>query len=52
MTKRTSLEQLKRHLRPGKVYRREDLACWSNAVDRHLQQLVKDNTLLKLAGGL
>jgi hypothetical protein len=48
----TRLEALKKHLRRGKVYRREDLARWSNAVDRHLKQLVADGTLTKLAGGL
>src|SRR6266849_3095481 len=46
------LEELKRHLRPGRVYRREDLAQWSKAVDRHLKQLVSDGTLTKLAPGL
>lgn len=48
----TKLEELKRHLRPGQVYRRKDLGRWSNAVDRHLKQLVSDGTLTKLAGGL
>jgi len=48
----TKLQELKKHLRPGRVYRREDLARWSNAVDRHLKQLVSDGTLTKLAGGL
>jgi hypothetical protein len=48
----TRLQQLKQHLRPGAVYRREDLARWSNAVDRHLKQLVRDGTLTKLSGGL
>jgi len=48
----TTLERLKRRLRPGEVYRRADLARWSNAVDRHLKQLVEDGTLTKLAGGL
>lgn len=48
----TKVEELKRRLRPGQVYRREGLAQWSNAVDRHLRQLVKDGTLTKLAGGL
>jgi hypothetical protein len=48
----TKLEELKQRLRPGKVYRREDLAQWSNAVDRHLRQLVEEGTLTKLAGGL
>src|SRR6516165_7724229 len=48
----TKLEALKRHLRPGQVYRRGDLSRWSNAVDRHLKQLVADGTLTKLSGGL
>jgi hypothetical protein len=48
----TKALELKRHLRPGQVYRREDMAQWSNAVDRHLKQLVSDGTLTKLAGGL
>src|SRR5262245_4081957 len=48
----TRLQALKKHLRPGQVYRREDLARWSNAVDRHLKQLQDDGTLTKLAGGL
>jgi hypothetical protein len=48
----TKAQELKRHLRPGRVYRREDLSQWSNAVDRHLKQLVSDGTLTKLAGGL
>jgi hypothetical protein len=48
----TKLQELKRHLRPGQVYRREDLAQWSNAVDRHLKQLVEDGTLTKLRPGL
>src|SRR5216684_8351923 len=48
----TKLQELKRRLRPGQVYRREDVARWSNAVDRHLKQLVEEGTLTKLAGGL
>jgi hypothetical protein len=48
----TKLAALKKRLRPGEVYRREDLARSSNAVDRHLKQLVADGTLTKLAGGL
>jgi hypothetical protein len=48
----TKAQELKRHLRPGRVYRREDLSQWSNAVDRHLRQLVDDGALTKLAGGL
>jgi hypothetical protein len=46
------LQELKKHLRPGRVYRREDLARWSRAVDRHLRQLLDDGTLTKLASGL
>ena len=46
------VEALKKHLKPGEVYRRADLQEWSTAVDRHLQQLVKDGTLQKLSGGL
>jgi hypothetical protein len=48
----TKLDELKQHLKPGSVYRREELARWSNAVDRHLKQLVASNVLTKLAGGL
>src|SRR5216684_4245685 len=48
----TKVQELKKHLRPGQVYRREDLARWSNAVDRHIKQLLADGTLTKLAGGL
>src|SRR5712691_12843786 len=48
----TRLAALKKHLLTGQVYRREDLARWSNAVDRHLRQLQNDGTLTKLASGL
>jgi len=48
----TKLQQLKGHLRPGQVYRREELAQWSNAIDRHLRQFVDDGTFTKLARGL
>jgi hypothetical protein len=48
----TKAEELKKHLRPGEVYRREDLARWSHSVDRHLKRLVAEGTLTKLAGGL
>jgi hypothetical protein len=46
------LQELKAHLKPGQVYRREDFTRWSTAPDRHLKQLVEDGTLTKLAGGL
>ncbi|HXZ01162.1 MAG TPA: hypothetical protein VEI03_14270 [Stellaceae bacterium] len=48
----TRLQALRKRLRPGQVYRRKDLARWSNAVDRHLKQLQDEGTLTKLAGGL
>jgi hypothetical protein len=48
----TKLQEFKRHLQPGRVYRRQDLAKWSSSVDRHIKQLVEDGTLSKLAGGL
>jgi hypothetical protein len=48
----TKLQQFKKHLRPGRVYRREQLARLSSAVDRHLKQLVNEGMLTKLAGGL
>jgi hypothetical protein len=48
----TKLQELKGRLRPGQVYRREDVTRWSNAVDRHLKQLVEEGALTKLAGGL
>lgn len=39
-------------LQVGRVYRREDLARLSNAVDRHLRELVSTGVLKKLAQGL
>jgi hypothetical protein len=48
----STLEQFKRHLRPGRVYRREDLLPWSHSVDRHLKELTVDGTLQKLRTGL
>ena len=48
----SKLDALKKHLRQGQVYRRADLLPWSNAVDRHLGQLVKEGMLTKLSGGL
>jgi hypothetical protein len=39
-------------LSPGRVYRREDLAKVTGAVDRKLSELVKSGTLKKLAPGL
>ncbi len=47
-----TLNNLKRHLRRGQVYRRSDLERWSKAVDRHLKQLVNEGTLQKMSQGL
>lgn len=48
----SKLKELKKHLRPGQVYRRAELARQSKSVDRHLQELVKDGVLQKLSGGV
>jgi hypothetical protein len=45
-------DELKKHLRPGHVYRRSVLAKWSKSIDRHLQQLVQAGVLQKLSGGV
>jgi len=46
------LDELKKHLKKGMVYRRGDLTKWSKSVDRHLEQLIEDGTLEKLSQGL
>ena len=43
---------LRQHIKQGEVYRRSDLEYYSTAIDRHLAQLTKDNTLVKLNQGL
>ncbi|WP_233503557.1 hypothetical protein [Sphingomonas psychrotolerans] len=48
----SALAELKRHLRPGQVYRRKDLTRWSNAVDRHVRQLVEEGRLEKVSAGV
>lgn len=48
----SALAQLSKRLRPGRVYRRKDLAQWSTSVDRHLQQLLAEGRLEKVSGGL
>ena len=48
----TKLNELKKRLKPGRAYRREELARWSTSVDRHLKQLVEQGVLKKLQGGL
>ncbi|MGC4102336.1 DUF6088 family protein [Ferruginibacter sp.] len=46
------LDQLKKHLKQGNVYRRSDLEQWTTSVDRHLAALVKDGTLEKMSQGV
>jgi hypothetical protein len=46
------LDELKRRLKKGKVYRRDELAKYSTSVDRHLAILLKDGTLNKISQGL
>lgn len=48
----TKLEELKMHLKRGKVYRRIELTKWSKSVDRHLEFLLEDGTLKKLSHGV
>jgi len=48
----SALAELRRHLRPGQVYRRKDLARWSNAVDRHVRELMDKGRLEKVAAGV
>jgi hypothetical protein len=49
---RGATAQLADELKAGHVYRREDLVRLSNAVDRHLRELVSMGKLQKLAQGL
>lgn len=48
----SKLQELKQHLKAGEVYRREQLAQWSSAVDRHLKLLVAQGELRKVSRGL
>ena len=47
-----TLDRLRRHLRPGAVYRRRDLTALSTNLDRHLKELVTEGTLRKLEHAL
>jgi len=47
----TKLDEFRKQLKPGRAYRREELARWSTSVDRHLKQLVERGVLKKLSGG-
>ncbi len=46
------MDLLRQHIKQGEVYRRSDLEYYSSAIDRHLAQLTKDGTLVKLNQGL
>lgn len=48
----TKLDEFRKHLKSGKVYRRNELTKWSKSVDRHLEALLEDGTLQKLSQGL
>lgn len=48
----SQLTEFKQHLKQGKIYRREELGQWSNAVDRHAAELVNDGTLQKVSPGV
>lgn len=48
----TTLKALKKHLKKGRVYRRNELSEWSKSVDRHLEELQKEGVLEKLSQGL
>lgn len=48
----SALDRLKGSLKKGQVYRRTDLEQWSKSVDRHIEELVADGKLVKLAPGL
>jgi hypothetical protein len=46
------MKSLRQHIQQGEVYRRSNLEYYSTAIDRHLAQLTKDGTLIKLNHGL
>jgi hypothetical protein len=52
LSSQSKTTSLVKHLRAGKVYRREDLVPYSTSVDRELQQLVAAGRLTKAAQGL
>lgn len=52
MKQPAKVDELKRHLQEGVVYRRSDLAKWSRSVDRHLSELTKTGVLKKVSPGL
>jgi hypothetical protein len=48
----SKLDEFRKHLKRGSVYRRTDLTKWSKSVDRHLEMLTKEGTLQKLSQGV
>jgi len=48
----SALQQFRAHLRPGKVYRREELLEFSSSVDRVLKSLLDSRLLEKAGAGL
>ena len=46
------MNTLRKHLKPGKVYRRSHLTKLSTSIDRHLQELTKTQELQKIAYGI
>ena len=52
MRQPAKVDELKRHLQEGVVYRRSELAKWSRSVDRHLSELTKTGVLKKVSPGL
>lgn len=48
----TKLQELKSHLKRGKLYRRAELEKLSKSVDRHLSELVSEGDLTKVGPGL
>lgn len=48
----TKVDELKMQLEPGRIYRTKELAKWSNAVDRHIKQLVRNMDLNKISNGI
>jgi len=49
---KNTLDRLRKHLKPGQVYRRRDLTDLSTNLDRHLKKLVEEGSLRKLQRGL
>ncbi|MCG8588621.1 MAG: hypothetical protein MJE66_04955 [Proteobacteria bacterium] len=49
---KNTLDKLRKHLKPGQVYRRRDLTDLSTNLDRHLKKLVEEGSLRKLQRGL